>query len=199
MARPIAKDHGEKRGQILNAAARVFAAEGLARASMAQVAKDCGISKANIYHYYSSKDALLFDILDTYLSALRDRLDGLNLAGKSGPEKLAMLIRETLQAYEGMDCEHKIQLEGLALLPTSEQETLKGYQRDMVRQMGGVLREIAPDVLGQDRTKLRSAVMSVFGMLNWFYMWNPRASLEAREDYAMVVSQMALKLSLIHI
>ena len=140
-----------------------------------------------------AKTRFCSDVLDTYLSALRDRLDGLSLEGKPAPEKLSMLIHETLLAYEGMDCEHKIQLEGLALLPVPEQEILKGYQRDMVRQMGDVLREIAPDVLGQDRKKLRSAVMSVFGMLNWFYMWNPRASLEAREDYAMVVSQMALK------
>ena len=81
MSRPIAKDHDEKRAHILKIAARVFADQGFARASMSQVAKDCGISKANIYHYYSSKDALLFDILDTYLSALRDRIIGLDLAG----------------------------------------------------------------------------------------------------------------------
>ena len=60
MARPIAKDYDAKRSHILKTAARVFADTGYARASMSQVAKDCGFSKANIYHYYSSKDALLF-------------------------------------------------------------------------------------------------------------------------------------------
>ena len=55
MARPIAKDHSEKRAHILRIAARVFADGGIARASMAQVAEACGISKANIYHYYDSQ------------------------------------------------------------------------------------------------------------------------------------------------
>ncbi|MGB7317185.1 MAG: helix-turn-helix domain-containing protein, partial [Planktotalea sp.] len=79
MPRPIAKDHAEKRLHILKEAARVFAEEGIARASMAQVAVAAGVSKANIYHYYDSKHALLFDILDSYLCALRDRLAGLDL------------------------------------------------------------------------------------------------------------------------
>ena len=64
MARTITKDYGEKRLIILKAAAEVFAKEGIARASMSEVAKTCGVSKVNIYHYYVSKDALLFDIPD---------------------------------------------------------------------------------------------------------------------------------------
>ena len=74
MARTQAKDHGAKREAILEAAARVFASEGFDRASMAALAHDAGISKANIYHYYDSKDALLFDLLDSHLKELRDRL-----------------------------------------------------------------------------------------------------------------------------
>ncbi|MEY8840231.1 TetR/AcrR family transcriptional regulator, partial [Cribrihabitans sp. XS_ASV171] len=47
MARTIAKDHDQKRAQILKSAARVFAREGFDRASMTQLARECGISKAN--------------------------------------------------------------------------------------------------------------------------------------------------------
>ena len=71
-ARSIARDHDEKRGQILLAAAKVFATEGYDRSSMTRLAEECGISKANIYHYYPSKEALLYDILDSHLRALRD-------------------------------------------------------------------------------------------------------------------------------
>ena len=62
MVRTIAKDYDDKRLHILTTAARVFAQEGIARASMSHLARDCGISKANIYHYYDSKDALLYDL-----------------------------------------------------------------------------------------------------------------------------------------
>ena len=192
MSRPIAKDHDEKRTHILKVAARVFAEQGFARASMAQVAKDCGISKANIYHYYSSKDALLFDILDSYLSALRDRIIGLELAGLIPSEQLGRIVIETLRAYEGMDHEHKIQTEGIPLLPAEQQKILKSYQRDLVAQMGDVVGAIAPEVFEGQPRKLRATVMSVFGMLNWFYMWNSSADQQARDDYASLVTQLTL-------
>ncbi len=192
MARPIAKDHGEKRLHILREAARVFAEVGIARASMAQVAVACGISKANIYHYYDSKDALLFDILDSYLSSLRDHLAGLELAGLTPPEQLLCFVTEVLLAYEGMDAEHKIQTEGIAVLGASEQQVLKGYQRDMVRQLSGILLVCAPAHLVRDKARLNATAMSVFGMLNWFYMWNSSADKAVRESYAAHVSGLVL-------
>ena len=193
MARTIAKDHDKKRARILKIAARVFAEQGFARASMSQVAADCGISKANIYHYYSSKDRLLFDILDVYLSALRDRLAALPLDGVAPDEKLRLFVVETLLAYAGMDHEHKIQTEGIPLLSPEQQAILKGYQREMVAQLGAIVTEISPDLFANDREKLRTAVMSIFGMLNWFYMWNSTADVPAREAYGTFVATMVIK------
>lgn len=192
MARPIAKDHSAKRAHILHTAARVFADGGIARASMAQVAEACGISKANIYHYYDSKDALLFDILDSYLSALRDRLAGLELADLAPSGQLLQFVTEVLLAYDGMDAEHQIQTEGIGVLGSAEQQTLKGYQRDMVRQLSGILTACAPG-LADDPTRLRATTMSVFGMLNWFYMWNEGAAQAEREEYARIVTGLVLK------
>lgn len=192
MPRPIAKDHSAKRGRILKAAARVFAETGFARASMSQVAKECGVSKANIYHYYDSKDALLFDILDSYLRALRNRLQALALDGLPPRAQLKLLITDTLHAYDGMDEEHKIQTEGIPLLSPDQQRVLKGYQRDIVGQLSGVIAQLAPEVFDGDSRKLRATVMSVFGMLNWFYMWNSRADEGARADYAEIVTNLTL-------
>ncbi len=57
MAPTIAKDHDEKRVAIRVTAARIFAAQGVDRASMSVIAKGCGISKALIYHYYAGHRA----------------------------------------------------------------------------------------------------------------------------------------------
>ena len=192
MARTIAKDYDQKRAHILKTAARVFAEEGVARASMNLVARECGISKANIYHYYGSKDALLFDILDIYLSILRGRVCDLELTTLSPADQLRRIIRETLLAYQGMDNQHKIQTEGIALLPDVQQRVLKGYQRDMVDQLSAVLVALAPAAFEADRKKLRATTMSIYGMMNWFYMWNGSADEAARTDYADLVTDLTL-------
>ncbi|MDG1289188.1 MAG: TetR/AcrR family transcriptional regulator [Lentibacter sp.] len=192
MARTQAKDHSAKREAILEAAARVFASEGFDRASMAALAQDAGISKANIYHYYDSKDALLFDLLDSHLKELRDRLAEVNLDGLAPAEKLLALCVEVLLAYQGADNAHRVQSAGMDHLPPDQRQILVGYQRDMVKKLSSVIAENAPDVFERDPAKLRSVTMSVFGMLNWHYMWNASADEHARRAYGAEVAKLAI-------
>ena len=192
MARTIAKDHEEKRAQILKSAAKVFATEGFDRASMALLARECGISKANIYHYYESKDAILFDILDTYLAGLRKRICDMPLSGLTPQQRLRRVVNEVLMAYQGQDHEHQVQVNGLGALPKQQQDLLRQYQRELVRFVGDVIADCAPPNLRNDKAKLRAVTMSMFGMLNWYYMWNADADKAARESYATLVCDLTL-------
>ncbi|TDK43826.1 TetR/AcrR family transcriptional regulator [Antarcticimicrobium luteum] len=193
MARTIAKDHDHKRAQILKSAAKVFAEEGFDRASMTKLAGECGISKANIYHYYDSKDAILYDILDSYLSDLRDRIFAVNTEGLSPEDRLRRVIREILRAYKGADHEHQVQISALSALPEEQQDQMRAYQRDMVKLMGSCLHDAAPEVFEAEPDKLRGVTMSVYGMLNWYFMWNSDAEAQERDDYADLVCDLTLK------
>ena len=192
MARPIAKDHDVKRKNILTHAAEVFASEGYDRASVARVAEACNVSKATLYHYYSSKDDILYDILDSYLSALRERVCSMDIERKTPREAFQITVREILLAYDGSDNEHRLQAGGMAQLSDEKQSILKSHQIEMVRHMDGLLRAIAPEVFHDDPSKLRATTMSVFGMLNWFYMWKSNADESAREEYADLICRLCL-------
>ncbi|MEP1539276.1 MAG: TetR/AcrR family transcriptional regulator [Paracoccaceae bacterium] len=192
MARTIAKDHADKRRQIRSCAARLFAEQGFDGASMNSVAKACGVSKANIYHYYDSKTALLFDLLDNHLRDLRDTVFQSTNADNHPEDQLRDTISAVLSAYEGADNEHKIQLSAMSSLPKDLQNTLQGYQREMVAALSSILFALAPDVFYKNPSKLRATTMSVFGMLNWHYMWNAQATPSEREAYATLVSNLTL-------
>lgn len=192
MARTIAKDHSEKRGQILKTAAKVFADSGFDRASMSQLSKACQISKANIYHYYDSKDALLFDLLDSYLRELRNRLARIDGHGLAPDAHLRELVKEVLLAYHGADNEHRVQAAGIPVLPIKQQKILRGYQREMVDQMSDVVRSVSPGRFSSDKRGLFETTMSIYGMLNWFYMWNRDETAKARLSYANRVSGIIL-------
>ncbi len=192
MARTIAKDHDQKRSHILKTAARVFAEEGFDRASVSLLAKECGISKANIYHYYGSKDALLFDLLDTNLSQLLARMERVNIDGLSAEDAFEKTLIEILLAYEGQDYEHQVQSASMSHLPEQQQNVLKGYQKKMVQRVSDLLLATRPDCFEGNATKLLDVTMSIFGMLNWFYMWNAKAGPEKRRDYAKTVAQLTL-------
>lgn len=193
MARTIAKDHESKRRLILARAARLFAEEGFDRASVSRVAEAAGISKSNVYHYYTSKDDVLFDILDSHLSMLRERVCGMDLDGLAPAEALRATLREVLMAHEGADDAHRIQSGGIAHLPPERQAPLLDHQRALVRHLSLRVEAIAPEVFAGDARKLRAATMSIFGMLNWFYMWSPGADRRAREDHADLICRMCLR------
>ncbi|GHE01730.1 TetR family transcriptional regulator [Defluviimonas sp. 20V17] len=192
MARGLAHDHDEKRAAIRKGAAAYFAAHGYDRASMAGAAAACGVSKALIYHYHDSKEALLYDILEAHLSDLVRVVDAaLAETSDLAPDlRLRALIQAILAAYRDADAEHKLQIDALATLPEARRTPLVMLQRRLVDALSGVLAEAAP---GLDHApNLRPVTMSVFGMLNWFYIWHRPGHGMSRSDYGDLVTDMVL-------
>lgn len=175
MPRGIAKDHDEKRAALRKGAAAYFARQGFDRASMIGAARECGVSKALLYHYYGGKEALLFDILDAHLSHLLDAVRS------ADSHDLAALIPAILSAYEDADAEHKLQLDALGSLPADLQAPLLAHQRQIVAIMAEAIAIERADLTSDQR---RAATMTVFGILNWVYMWHKPGRGLSRQAYA---------------
>ncbi len=187
MARTRAKDHDNKRLAIMETAARIFAEAGYDRTSMAQLAGACSVSKALIYHYYSSKEALLFDILDTHLSDLIAAVEQADKPDAEPTARLEALVTGLLEAYRDADAKHKVQLGALALLAEDQQRHLKGLERKLVARFSEAVRAINPEAF-EGKPLLKPVTMSLFGMLNWFYMWFREGGDLSREDYARLAT-----------
>lgn len=55
--------------QILNAALRVFARDGISRSRIADIAAEAGISTSTLYEYYASKEDLAYEVPSFHLAA----------------------------------------------------------------------------------------------------------------------------------
>ncbi len=187
MARTIAKDHDEKRIAIRIAAARIFAAQGVDRASMSTIAKACGISKALIYHYYAGKAELLFDILTCHLVGLNEVVDAVPPA--AAREYLSAVVTEILLAYAGADDLHRILINSRDVLSHAQQAEINTIQRQLITKISHAIKTTAPSIADD---KLHAVTMSLFGMTNWYFMWNRQEAESARRDYAAVVAKLFL-------
>ena len=116
MARTRASDFEEKQHGLLVSAAAVFAEQGMEKASMAQIASHSGVSKALLYHYYPSKDVLIFAIIHTHLVDLEASVAAAVDEGLTPEEQLRVLVGVVLEKYRGADDAHKVQLVGTAAL-----------------------------------------------------------------------------------
>lgn len=189
MARSRAKDHDEKRGAILRQAAIVFARDGYDRASMARLAAECGVSKALLYHYYTSKEALLFDILQSHLAELVDVVEEADDPALDPHQRLERLVVALLEAYRDADDQHQVQLASLSLLPEAEQQELKSLERRLVAIFSQAIRDVEPAFF-EDKALLKPVTMSLFGMLNWVYMWFRDGGALSREGYGKLATRL---------
>ena len=64
MARVTQQHVDARRDAILRSAARLFARKGISGATMQEIANEADLSAGAIYHYYSSKEALLHAVFD---------------------------------------------------------------------------------------------------------------------------------------
>jgi AcrR family transcriptional regulator len=191
MARTRADDYDEKRRQILKTSARLFARHGYTGTSITMVAKACGASKALLYHYYSSKEEVLFDILHLHLETLVETVERAFAAVEEPRARLHALSAALLDTYRDADAEHQIQIANLQLLPQDKQDVLREMERRIVAVFAEAIAAAVPSA-GQSRTLLKPLTMSLFGMLNWSYLWFRDGRGMAREAYAQLATELIL-------
>jgi AcrR family transcriptional regulator len=158
---------------ILDHATEVFCEKGYEGASMRDLSRATGMSLAGLYYYFESKDRLLFLIqkhsFTTILEKLKTRLE--NIADPE--QRIRVFILNHLEYFVSNQ-------QALKVL-SHEDESLRN---GMGSEIGAIKREYYRICLGlmQDLRRERdlgfnprTAVMSLFGMINWIYTWyNPR-------------------------
>ncbi|MBK4216470.1 TetR family transcriptional regulator [Paracoccus caeni] len=193
MARTRAQDFEEKQRSILDNAALVFAEQGMEKASMSQVAVQAQVSKALLYHYYPGKDALIFAIITTHLEELDEAIEAADDAALPPEQRLRKLVGTVLESYRGADNQHKVQLNASSALSDEQKAEIMAIERRIVRRFSVVLEQINPDLNDRDRPLLMPVTMSLFGMMNWVYMWFKDGGRISRQDYADVATTLILE------
>jgi len=92
------------RGQILDAALKLFSHRGYGATSVRDIAEAASVSKGNVYHHFPDKESIFRALLDQYFQAMSTPDFPFNKALAKGtfPENLEDLgkaARETVRAY----------------------------------------------------------------------------------------------------
>ena len=170
MARTQAADYDQRRADIVAHAARLYAKHGFLGASVADLAMACDVSKSAIYHYYTSKEDILYDVMISHVRALEEAAD--SAMGSSAPavEKLRALARRFMALYVDAADRHKVLLNDLDHLPKARRAEIVAVQRGLIEAVRGLLVEIAPGLKKKSGESI-AAAMLFFGAINWTHTW----------------------------
>ena len=137
MARKRANDYDDKRQAILDRSAKLFSAHGYDRASMSKIADACGVSKANLYHYYKDKEGLLFDVIRFHLGELLEVVEAADHPDQAPEARLRGLIAALLEDYRDADSQHNVQISSMRFLPQERQAELRGIDEATLEVVNG--------------------------------------------------------------
>ena len=175
MARPQSPDYDRRREAIVAAAARLYSGKGFKGASVADLAKACGASKSLIYHYFPSKEDILYEVMEAHLEALVDAADDAMQAG-GARQRLGALAHAFMRIYAGAQHHHKVLLNELDNLPRERRAEVVAKQRRIIAVVETLVQEIRPDA----NPITLPLTMLFFGMINWTHTWfRPEGQIDA--------------------
>ncbi len=163
--------YDERLNRILEAATGVIARDGYEKASMRAIAGAAGVSLAGLYHYFDSKERMLFLIefrtFSSLLNNLREKLHGVD----DPVEQLRVIVRAHVTYFATNMAALKVCSHELDSLTGPAYEETRRIRREYYEMARSIVDRILRLGESEDTLDARVATMSLFGTLNWLYRW----------------------------
>ncbi|TXG90977.1 TetR/AcrR family transcriptional regulator [Rhodococcus rhodnii] len=150
-------DPHERRRQILDRAAEIFAVKGVAATSIRDIASAVGVRSGALYHYFPSKEAIVTEIVREYIDHIASRCRAVALGTRPPLDRLAALAEIALDSNvrysgatsiwrrEGDAMRRRVEAAGLAERADEMQQTWRDAIAAGIAE--GTLRtDVDPDV-----------------------------------------------------
>jgi AcrR family transcriptional regulator len=192
MARRQAADFAQKQQRIRDGAALLFARDGFDATSIADIASACGVAKSLVYHYFESKEEILFDLLSAHMDALLAAAEDALASGDDPERQFRAFVRAHLRLYAHARAKHILLLNGLRSLPDGRRKAIVAKERRLISMAADLLARVAPGLAAQSDLRMPAA-MSFYGLINWTYTWYRADGAMTPEAFADMAAELVLR------
>jgi len=162
----------QKSDTVFATSAALIAEKGFGATSMRDVSQALGVSLAGLYHYFSSKEDLLFQIQFRTFAELLEQQEANAAAPGTPEERLRRLVIGHLAFFTEHPNELKVCTYELESLRGDRYEKTEAIRRRYYQLMSKAIADLrAPGGSARESRESRHAALYVFGMLNWIFMW----------------------------
>lgn len=187
MTRVRAGDYEAKKQTILNKAAALIARKGFDVATMMDVAKACGASKSHLYHYFPSKEDLLYAIVHEHITSQAAELRRIVTQPLPAEQRFSQFVDTFMQGAARSRNEHLILMNDIKFLPKAQLDDIRRMEADITEMMESLLREINPAFMAEERLQKPYALL-LFGMMIWTFSWYRRTGSISPHELAQHIS-----------
>lgn len=170
MARPLSPDYDKRRENILQHSAELFAQVGYHKASIDQLAEASNITKSLIYHYFKSKQEILFQCMLSHVGLLRSTARSCIDPNKSPESQLKHILLSFLEIYETAGARHRILVNDLQQLTPDQKTQVIAIQDDITQVFKSLVDQISGDH-SQEKHLSTARTFLLLSMINWTHTW----------------------------
>jgi len=163
--------------EILEQSCKLMAAQGYDGTSMRSLARETGRSLSGLYHYFRSKEELLFLINFHGFTRLNDSWDRISDALTEPEERLFAFIYFHLTYFVQHLDEMRVMTWGTRELAPDKARAIQKLKDRYAEQARSILIETADRANGDrlDAKQSERQTYLLFGMMNWIFGWySPR-------------------------
>jgi len=182
-----AGDYEDKKQTILDKAAALIAHKGFDGATMMDVARACGTSKSHLYHYFPSKEDLLYAIVHEHITRQAAELQRIVAQPLAADERFALFVDSFVQGAARSRNEHLMLMNDLKFLPRPQLEEIRRLEVAMTELLEDLLREMNPALMAEQRLQKPYALL-LFGMMIWTFSWYRRSGPIAPRELAQRIA-----------
>lgn len=183
MARTQSKHYPEIRENILKQAAGLFAEQGYAGTTIIDLARACGSSRGALYHYFESKEEILFHILQDHVDRLDRLVQEAIRPGDSAEAQFRAIVRTIVLSNAESQNEQTVLLNDLGQLSEAQQRGIVATQRKITEVVSDTLIRMDSGHRLTPRNK-KAYTMMLFGMVNYTLTWYDPKGPVSPEAYA---------------
>lgn len=185
---PAQRPPGEVRERILSAAVDLFASRGYDATSVSQVVAQAGVTKGALYHYFSAKDDLLFEIYHTLLADQLASLERIMAMGLDPASALREVIRSLVETTAAEAKAVTVFAREGARLGEERWETFRTEWRRYQDAVRAVIRDAQTAGIFAGHASPEVISWAIFGVSNsmptWFRPDGPKKPSEIAEELA---------------
>lgn len=160
----------DRREEIYEKALELFIAQGYDKTPLSRIAKALGITKAGLYHYFNSKEDLLFFIHERNVK--RDLIPIIEAAEKiEDPEqRIAYIMKQYTEASMTRDASARILIHEVGKLKPEHRRIINQIWRRFFDLIRNALSEL--ETLGKSKKMNKTfAAFALIGMCRWTFNW----------------------------
>jgi AcrR family transcriptional regulator len=169
-----------KMSSIAKAAAKLFNEKGYLETSMDDISTAAKLSKGGIYHYFSSKNEILYFISTHFMGLLLKDLEQALEKINDNFEKIQFIISRHIRFYTKYIAEAKTTLHEGHLLPPAYFKIIAEQEKQYHQIVSKVLSDFLGGQVSKDQLKVLTFIL--FGTCNGIYYWyDPKGPITPEE------------------